>query len=202
MQLIISAPSNEPIKLTSQLQVIQKIGLCICLYDLLWASEGLIGHGEGTANVNGTLPPCTPFTFMVLTRSSAAEFRLVIFRPFKGETILGRISRCSPDGLWVRTDFFDSIFVDKDDLADELRYDYNESLWVWDSENGEMYYDIHETVRVSVIGEEWNDQTPTKPVVTPDENDENTVQEVRPAAYIIKGSMKADGLGVCLWWDS
>lgn len=35
-------------------KVIQKIGLCICLYDLLWASEGLIRHGTGTANVNGT----------------------------------------------------------------------------------------------------------------------------------------------------
>lgn len=34
-------------------KVIQKIGLCICLYDLLWTSEGLIGHGDGFANVNG-----------------------------------------------------------------------------------------------------------------------------------------------------
>lgn len=34
-------------------RVIQKIGLCICMYDLLWASEGLIGHGTGFVNVNG-----------------------------------------------------------------------------------------------------------------------------------------------------
>jgi DNA-directed RNA polymerase III subunit RPC8 len=34
-------------------RVIQKIGLCICMYDLLWASEGLIGHGDGMVNVNG-----------------------------------------------------------------------------------------------------------------------------------------------------
>lgn len=37
-------------------KVIQKIGLCICLYDLTWASEGLIGHGTGGANVNGMSP--------------------------------------------------------------------------------------------------------------------------------------------------
>ena len=36
-------------------RVIQKIGLCVCLYDLLWASEGLIGHGTGMVNVNGKL---------------------------------------------------------------------------------------------------------------------------------------------------
>lgn len=34
-------------------KVIQKIGLCICLYDILWTSEGLIGHGTGLVNVNG-----------------------------------------------------------------------------------------------------------------------------------------------------
>jgi hypothetical protein len=34
-------------------KVIQKIGLCIGLYDLLWTSEGLIGHGTGLVNVNG-----------------------------------------------------------------------------------------------------------------------------------------------------
>lgn len=41
-------------------QVIQKIGLCICLYDLLWSSEGLIGHGTGLVNVNGERRPRVP----------------------------------------------------------------------------------------------------------------------------------------------
>ena len=34
-------------------QVIQKVGLCICVYDVLSASDGLIGHGTGIVNVNG-----------------------------------------------------------------------------------------------------------------------------------------------------
>jgi DNA-directed RNA polymerase III subunit RPC8 len=37
-------------------KIIQHTGLCVCLYDLLWASEGLIGHGDGFVNVNGTSP--------------------------------------------------------------------------------------------------------------------------------------------------
>lgn len=36
-------------------QVIQKVGLCICVYDILKASHGLIGHGTGIVNVNGML---------------------------------------------------------------------------------------------------------------------------------------------------
>lgn len=43
-------------------KVIQKIGLCICLYDLLSASEGLIGHGTGLVNVNGTFVLRQPFS--------------------------------------------------------------------------------------------------------------------------------------------
>ena len=34
-------------------QIIHEIGLCICLYDILSASDGLIGHGTGIVNVNG-----------------------------------------------------------------------------------------------------------------------------------------------------
>ncbi len=37
-------------------KVVQKIGLCICLWDILWTSEGLIGQGDGMVNVNSTHP--------------------------------------------------------------------------------------------------------------------------------------------------
>ncbi|KAI4259690.1 MAG: hypothetical protein LQ352_000623 [Teloschistes flavicans] len=33
-------------------KVVQKVGLCVCLYDILTASDGLIGHGTGILNVN------------------------------------------------------------------------------------------------------------------------------------------------------
>lgn len=33
--------------------MILNVGLCICFYDLLSSSEGLIGHGEGNVHVNG-----------------------------------------------------------------------------------------------------------------------------------------------------
>jgi len=74
----------------SDTQVIQKIGLCICLWDVTWASEGLIGHGTGLVNVN-------------------VEFRLVVFRPFKGEVLLGRITSGTQDGINSEFDFISYI---------------------------------------------------------------------------------------------
>jgi DNA-directed RNA polymerase III subunit RPC8 len=35
-------------------KIVHKVGLCICMYDLLTASDGLIGHGTGNVNVNGS----------------------------------------------------------------------------------------------------------------------------------------------------
>lgn len=53
-------PRPEPPLTFLATKVIQKIGLCICLYDLLWASEGVISQGTGSANVNGM---CNPFLY-------------------------------------------------------------------------------------------------------------------------------------------
>jgi DNA-directed RNA polymerase III subunit RPC8 len=77
--------------------VVQKIGLCICLWDILWTSEGLIGQGDGLVNVNGMHWSIT-LSVSVLT-GFAVEFRMVVFRPFKGEVIVARIADQSAEGI-------------------------------------------------------------------------------------------------------
>ena len=75
--------------------------------------------------------------------------------------------------------------------------DLPQNIWVWNVEDGQrMYYDNHEMVRFRVIDESWHDQTPTKPLGRGEE-----AEERRKPPYMIKGSMKDPGLGVCLWWD-
>jgi DNA-directed RNA polymerase III subunit RPC8 len=83
-------------------KVIQKIGLCICLWDVLWTSEGLIGHGTGLVNVNGN------YTILILpsiyrhpptSNTYVVEFRMVVFRPFKDEVIIARITSQTREGI-------------------------------------------------------------------------------------------------------
>ncbi|RYP10296.1 hypothetical protein DL764_000788 [Monosporascus ibericus] len=157
-------------------RVIQKIGLCICMYDLLWASEGLIGHGTGMVNVN-------------------VEFRMIVFRPFKGETILGKISSATPDGIHIRTDFFEEIFVPYKELPENTEFVHNEQAWTWIVDGESMYYDKNEMVRLQVIDETWNDQMP-------DSAEQEALDKAKKVSpYNIQGSMLKEGLGVCLWWD-
>ncbi len=40
----------------------------------------------------------------------------------------------------------------------------SQQLWVWNFDDQRLYYDKAEMVRFRVIGEEWHDQTPTKPI--------------------------------------
>ncbi|KAL2019494.1 hypothetical protein VTK56DRAFT_9610 [Thermocarpiscus australiensis] len=163
-------------------KVVQKIGLCICLWDILWTSEGLIGQGDGMVNVN-------------------VEFRMVVFRPFKGEVIIARITDQTSEGINLATDFFDDIFVPWTELPEGSEFEPNENVWVWKEEDQAMYFDNNEMVRFRVIAEEWHDQTPTKPVDTVEGADEELVPSNLKPPYKITGSMVGPGLGAYLWWE-
>ncbi|GME50358.1 RNA polymerase Rpb7 [Neofusicoccum parvum] len=158
-------------------RVIQEVGLCICLRDILKSSEGLIGHGTGIVNVN-------------------VEFRLVVFRPFKGEIIEGKISGSDNDGIKIALEFFDDVFVPGPvNLFDGVKYVGAERVWVWVTEQGdELFFDLEETVRFRVEAEIWTDQSPQAPTT-----DDTPVERKSP--YRIIASMAQAGLGPTLWWD-
>lgn len=46
----------------------------------------------------------------------AVEFRMIVFRPFKGEVMLAKIRSSTPSGINLRTDFFDDIFIPYEEL--------------------------------------------------------------------------------------
>lgn len=128
-------------------KVIQRIGLCICLWDVLKASEGLIsqGTGEGRINVN-------------------TEFRLVIFRPFKGEICQGKLIYQDTSGIRVGLDFFNDIWIPRENLFPGSEFSPDENVWIWTAEDGnQFFYDNKETVRFRVEDEVWFDHTPQKP---------------------------------------
>ncbi|KAM3449726.1 hypothetical protein MY3296_006703 [Beauveria thailandica] len=76
------------------------------------------------------------------TNHLQVEFRMIVFRPFKGEVIIGRIRSSTPAGI---------------------------NLWIWNIDEEErLFYDTHEMVRLQVVDEEWHDQTPIGPTQAED----------------------------------
>ncbi|CAZ85061.1 unnamed protein product [Tuber melanosporum] len=124
-------------------KVVHNIGLCISLYDLSSVSEGMIGQ-DGGAHVN-------------------VEFRMIVFRPFKGEVLTGRISSATAAGVKVRTDFFDEVFVPAAALFEGSRFDGKEQVWIWRNDDQDFYMDKNEVIRFRVEGEVFVDQLPVPP---------------------------------------
>ncbi|OOQ84581.1 DNA-directed RNA polymerase III subunit RPC8 [Penicillium brasilianum] len=150
-------------------KVIQKIGLCVSFYDLLESSDGLIGHGT-------------------------VKFRMIVFRPFKGEIMLGKISSGTEHGIKISVEFFNDILIPPSMLMDGAKFEYADQVWTWDNEGTMFYLDVGEIVRFRVETEEWHDQIPNAPDLG-----EEIATERKPA-YSIFGSMQIHGLGPITWW--
>ncbi|KAJ5825749.1 hypothetical protein N7474_002887 [Penicillium riverlandense] len=168
-------------------KVIQKVGLCISFYDLLESSDGLIGHGTGLVNVN-------------------VKFRMIVFRPFRGEIMLGKIAGATDRGIksanpcrhvveidtnnqTVGVEFFNDIIVPPELLLDGTRL----CVWIWRNDDGtDFYFDVGEVVRFRVESEEWHDQIPNAP-----ELDDSAPMERKPA-YSIRLHLTHDMDEQCL----
>lgn len=154
-------------------KIVQKVGLCICMWDLLKASEGLIGFGTGNASVN-------------------VEFRMIVFRPFKGEVIAARIKANTPQGIYLTTEFFDNIFVPETMLFENSYFHEDEEVWVWPSGETEIFFDNGTVVHARIEKETWQD------AMQVDEKKAKDAAARTP--YSIEASMAEVGLGGVEWW--
>eukprot|EP01061_Rhynchopus_euleeides_P002808 TRINITY_DN12164_c0_g1_i2.p1 TRINITY_DN12164_c0_g1~~TRINITY_DN12164_c0_g1_i2.p1 ORF type:complete len:125 (+),score=56.79 TRINITY_DN12164_c0_g1_i2:73-447(+) len=74
-------------------RVLANVGLCVSVHDIIGHTEAMLHPGDGASF-------CT------------VEFRLVVFRPFEGEVVTGKIVEASFEhGVRVSTGFFDQIWV-------------------------------------------------------------------------------------------
>jgi DNA-directed RNA polymerase III subunit RPC8 len=92
------------------------------------------------------------------------HFRLIVFRPFKGEILMGKLISSSDMGLRISMGFFDDIFVPAPAMLFEpSRFSDVEKVWIWESSpESILYFDHNEMVRFRVEGETWTDLSPEK----------------------------------------
>lgn len=93
-------------------RILPNVGLCVAHFDFVDVSEGHIRNGDG----------CTYYK---------TTFRLVIFRPFVGETLVGKVKSCDEKGVRITMGFFDDIYVVWDGMPQPSAYDRTEAAWFW-----------------------------------------------------------------------
>ncbi|KAH9590267.1 DNA-directed RNA polymerase III subunit RPC8 [Schistosoma haematobium] len=176
-------------------KVIYKVGLCISLWDILKVEESFISDVDGAYY-------------------TTVSFRIVCFRPFIDEILIGIVKSLSKAGLRVSLNFFDDVFIPAEKLRSPSRYDYEQNAWIWEyayeGETAELRIDKHDTIRFRVVEEVWSDPNPDSdktsistsndPLECGDGNPDSLIEPKAP--YTIIGSVVADGLGVTCWWVS
>lgn len=174
-------------------KVVHKVGLCLGFHSIISTSEGLIGHGTGIVNVN-------------------VDFRIIVFRPFRGEIIAATISHSSPSkGIYLSHDFFEDVVVPSETLFESTEWGHDDqgvAAFIWRPKNeesgeaNEYYFDRAEDCMYRVEEEQWRDLTPS--MVMPTQQFVASEQEdsgVRKIPYLLRGSMMLTGLGPTLWWS-
>ena len=67
-------------------------------------------------------------------------FRLAVFRPLKGEVLVGKIKDGSAQqGLKISIDFFEDIIIPPNFLMPGTVFDAEEGVWVWKYEGNDLY---------------------------------------------------------------
>jgi DNA-directed RNA polymerase III subunit RPC8 len=165
-------------------KVIHKIGLCVGFHSLISASEGLIGHGTGIVNVN-------------------VDFRLIVFRPFKGEIIRGSIAHSTEAGLHMSMGFFEDTYVASQFMFSPSTWEVDETgqkTWIWHADGEPCYFDRLEKCLMRVEQEKWHDLSPQMRQSVDADDEGKDEKADRPSPYKLVASMTFSGLGPDLWW--
>jgi DNA-directed RNA polymerase III subunit RPC8 len=186
-------------------RVIVNVGLCIALYDIIKINQSFVYQGDGASHTE-------------------VNFRFVVFRPFVGEVIVGKLRSCTREGVHVSLGFFEDIIIPSSCLQEPNRFDEKEQLWVWEYESEEkthsLFMDIGEKVRFKVKEEMFTDTSPPgpspatgsggapvssgTPLLGPGfsgaSGDGTNAETQRKVPYLIKGTAAESGLGMISWW--
>lgn len=93
-------------------KIILNVGLGIVFYDFITIGDPYIYPGQGAP-------------------VQIVQFRLVVFRPFVGEVLTGRVIQSNKDGIKISLEFFDDIIVPSTHLQNPSVFNSSSNLWIW-----------------------------------------------------------------------
>ncbi|KAH6755073.1 RNA polymerase Rpb7 N-terminal domain-containing protein, partial [Perilla frutescens var. hirtella] len=115
-------------------KVIDKLGLCVSVYDIRSIDGGFIFPSDGAS------------TYTV-------KFRLVMFRPFVDEVILARVKESREDGIQLTLGFFDDIHIPVHLMCSETHFEHepgHKALWIWKSDEEDFPMEEKNEIRFKV----------------------------------------------------
>lgn len=163
-------------------KIVQNLGLVISVWDLIKVEDGLLKPGDGASFIK-------------------VELTVVVFRPFVGEILTGWIEECTSDGIKVKMEFFNDIFIPKNLLFEGSEFSINDKAWIWDADGTKLYLDINEKIRFRVEEEIFINVKPKGPNIEDNNDEDEDKDEKNKPSYVLIGGCQTDGMGCVSWWD-
>eukprot|EP00039_Didymoeca_costata_P009655 m.128318 g.128318 ORF g.128318 m.128318 type:complete len:197 (-) comp14559_c0_seq17:220-810(-) len=160
-------------------KVVRNVGLCITVFDIMEKADTYIFPNDGAAHIEVT-------------------FRVVVFRPFIGEVLMGKIKSSNEEGVHVTMSFFDDIHIPANAMQPGTNFVQAEQAWCWNYEGAELFMDVGDKIRFRVTRELFTDPWQTGGSA-PRQGEES--QPANEAPYKIFGTVNDFGLGITSWWD-
>ncbi|KAF2076007.1 hypothetical protein CYY_002667 [Polysphondylium violaceum] len=173
-------------------------GLFVSLYDIIGTGDAYVYSGDGAAHL-------------------MVRFRMVVFKPFRGEIIEGVVKKSNKDSVQLTLGFFDEIYITPLDLPENSKFNQEEGLWYWEWSDNELYFEEGGRVRFKVDVIEFNPEI-SQPAPQPknlnlDKLDSYSLREHKQreedsqeylrntkSPMVLKVSMREAGLGMVSWW--
>ncbi|CDK28623.1 unnamed protein product [Kuraishia capsulata CBS 1993] len=163
-------------------KVIHNLGLVVTIWDISKIEDGMLKPGDG----------CTYIKVV---------FRCVVWKPFVGEVLTGWIDQASEQGLKVKLEFFNDIFIPGDYLFEGSVFSKEDNAWIWQpDESTKLYLDVNEKINFRVEEEMFTNVKPKGPTNTVVDDETGEKKESVPP-YAIVGSCQTDGMGCVSWWE-
>ena len=166
-------------------KVIKGTGLCISLKEILKVEDAKLLYGDGTAYFEVT-------------------FTMIVFRPLKGELIVGKIHKATKEGIQISLQFYEDIYIHSIQLDAEATFDNEQKLWYTHLNQGEhlrWWYSLNSEIRFRVEKVVFNDSKKIKKLKSKIQaNKQFQYQQDQLEPMVVYGSCKEQGLGLLGWW--
>ncbi|TYJ56006.1 hypothetical protein B9479_003248 [Cryptococcus floricola] len=173
-------------------------GLALSVFDILTAEDGKVTWGNGLMYYK-------------------VSFRLMLFAPFIGEVIVGRVLSTTKSYIRVSLGFFQDIYIVPSLLPPNSAFDPQQKAFFWVATDDEalsqeqllntvvterLYIDAGEPIRFRVDSVEWRDVRPTPQSLMAEQNGEDVPEKdpIEKAGFKILATIAESGLGVTAWW--
>lgn len=164
-------------------RVLSYLGLVITLYDILEVGDGYIYPSDGAAHYRVT-------------------FRVVVFRPFADELLVGRVSRMDARGIHVSMGFFEDVVIPPYGMPESTTWEEADKAWVWHMEGNDLFFEKGLPIRFKAQSVNFA-AVPTLAEQAQQRADGEHACGSQARPYVsmeVVGKADGDGLGMSHWY--